>query len=93
LKSPANFRLEGLNLEVDLLKQAMEHACPNTVSCADILSFAARDGVALSGGPCWTIKGGRVSTESDTTLNLPGPDMHVAQLTKKTWGIYPAHTS
>ncbi|KAG8079225.1 hypothetical protein GUJ93_ZPchr0007g3740 [Zizania palustris] len=33
------------------IKAALERECPATVSCADVLALAARDGVAMLGGP------------------------------------------
>ncbi|KAJ8480286.1 hypothetical protein OPV22_024013 [Ensete ventricosum] len=40
---------------IDTIKTTVELVCPGTVSCADILALAARDGVALLGGPSWTV--------------------------------------
>ncbi|KAJ1386367.1 Secretory peroxidase [Sesbania bispinosa] len=68
---------------IDEAKAKLEKACPHIVSCADILAIAARDVVALSGGPYWDVlkgrKDGRVSKASDT-VNLPAPTLNVNQL-------------
>ncbi|KAG0611103.1 hypothetical protein M758_7G115900 [Ceratodon purpureus] len=82
--APPNFRLEAFSV-IDMIKEALEDACPETVSCADVLAFAARDGVALAGGPNWAVRGGRrdglVSKASEAVANLPGTEMNVEQLT------------
>uniref|UniRef100_A0ACD5VPI7 Uncharacterized protein n=1 Tax=Avena sativa TaxID=4498 RepID=A0ACD5VPI7_AVESA len=69
---------------VDNAKTAVESLCPGVVSCADILALAARDAVALSGGPSWAVPlgrgDGRVSLASDTTSALPGPGATFEQL-------------
>ncbi|KAJ8769593.1 hypothetical protein K2173_005196 [Erythroxylum novogranatense] len=44
---------------VDEVKAELEKACPGIVSCADIIIMAARDAVALTGGPYWEVKLGR----------------------------------
>lgn len=36
---------------IDKIKAALEEACPNTVSCADIVVLAAREAVIVAGGP------------------------------------------
>ncbi|QCD95138.1 peroxidase 66 [Vigna unguiculata] len=68
---------------IDEAKTKLEKACPHTVSCADIIAIAARDVVALSGGPSWNVlkgrKDGRVSKASET-VNLPAPTLNVNQL-------------
>ncbi|KAL3681124.1 hypothetical protein R1sor_024080 [Riccia sorocarpa] len=44
---------------IDRIKSAVEAECPNTVSCSDIVVMAARDSVALSGGPLMRVQLGR----------------------------------
>ncbi|KAG6492558.1 peroxidase P7-like [Zingiber officinale] len=69
---------------VDTIKANVEAACNATVSCADILALAARDGVVLLGGPTWTVKLGRrdatTASQSAANSNLPGPGSSLAQL-------------
>ncbi|KAL6912385.1 hypothetical protein ACP4OV_001190 [Aristida adscensionis] len=69
---------------IDNAKQAVEALCPGVVSCADILAFAARDAVVLSGGPSWVVRvgrrDGRVSLANETTSALPGPSASFEQL-------------
>ncbi|OAY48223.1 peroxidase 66 isoform X1 [Manihot esculenta] len=68
---------------IDDAKAKLEMACPHTISCADIIAIAARDVVAMSGGPYWNVlkgrKDGRVSKANDT-INLPAPTFNVTQL-------------
>ncbi|KAM6549910.1 hypothetical protein CsatB_021586 [Cannabis sativa] len=56
-------------------KTALELACPNTVSCADILAVATRDLVTMLGGPHYNVllgrRDGRVSRASDVDGHLP----------------------
>ncbi|GLJ39781.1 hypothetical protein SUGI_0813100 [Cryptomeria japonica] len=88
--SPANNpSLRGFEV-IDAAKAELEAVCPETVSCADILAFAARDSAFLTspfGRARWQVKGGRkdgkISLASDTTAdNLPSPAATVDQLTK-----------
>ncbi|KAL7592200.1 peroxidase 43 [Lactuca sativa] len=44
---------------VENAKAKLESVCPGVVSCADIVSMAARDGVAFSGGPSYQVETGR----------------------------------
>ncbi|ESQ41778.1 hypothetical protein EUTSA_v10014171mg [Eutrema salsugineum] len=65
---------------IDRIKAALEAACPSTVSCADIVTLATRDSVALAGGPSYSIPTGRrdglVSNSADVAL--PGPTISVS---------------
>ncbi|MCH84258.1 peroxidase 44-like, partial [Trifolium medium] len=69
---------------IDEVKEALEAACPSTVSCADIIALATRDAVALSGGPKYSVPTGRrdglVSNIAD--VELPGPDISIPELSK-----------
>nr|CAB3472747.1 unnamed protein product [Digitaria exilis] len=56
--NPNKNSLRGFDV-VDEIKAALEHACPGTVSCADILALAARDSTVLAGGPYWDVPLGR----------------------------------
>ncbi|PUZ43123.1 hypothetical protein GQ55_9G636900 [Panicum hallii var. hallii] len=71
---------------VNNAKARLEDACPGVVSCADILAFAARDNVELSGGPRYDVPGGRpdgtVSMASEVPDNIPAPTFNLDQLTQ-----------
>ncbi|AED92762.1 Peroxidase superfamily protein [Arabidopsis thaliana] len=61
---------------IDTIKAAVENACPGVVSCADILTLAARDSVVLSGGPGWRVALGRkdgLVANQNSANNLPSP--------------------
>ncbi|EEF36655.1 peroxidase 44 [Ricinus communis] len=66
---------------IDEIKNALEAACPSMVSCADIIALAAKDAVALAGGPNYSVPTGRrdglVSNIGD--VNLPGPQLTVPE--------------
>ncbi|KAM1166388.1 hypothetical protein PS1_026006 [Malus domestica] len=70
---------------IDTIKTRVEAACSSTVSCADILALAARDGVVLLGGPNWTVPLGRrdarTASQSDANTQLPAPFSDIATLT------------
>ena len=61
---------------IDEAKKKLEAACPSTVSCADIITLATRDSVALAGGPKYAVPTGRrdglISNPNDAN-QLPGP--------------------
>lgn len=69
---------------VDEIKDALEKACPETVSCADILVMAARDAVALSGGPDWEVRLGRkdslTASQEDSNKIMPSPRSNASYL-------------
>ncbi|GJN33416.1 hypothetical protein PR202_gb22014 [Eleusine coracana subsp. coracana] len=69
---------------IDSIKAQVEALCPQTVSCADILTLASRDSVVALGGPSWTVPlGRRDSTDAnldEATTDLPGPDSTLQQL-------------
>ncbi|XP_062120545.1 peroxidase 66 [Humulus lupulus] len=79
---PPNLSLASFYV-IDGAKATLEAACPQTVSCADVLAIAARDVVTISGGPYWNVlkgrKDGRVSKASET-VNLPAPTFNMSQL-------------
>ncbi|KAL9458906.1 hypothetical protein AB3S75_007735 [Citrus x aurantiifolia] len=81
--APNNNSARGFEV-VDDMKAAVERACPGVVSCADILTIAAEESVALSGGPSWTnLLGRRDSRTANRTLaneNLPGPNNSLERL-------------
>ncbi|KAF9623540.1 hypothetical protein IFM89_003330 [Coptis chinensis] len=74
-KASTNFHsLRGYRV-IDRIKNKLESDCPGIVSCADLLTVAARDAVILVGGPYWDVPLGRKdSTTASSTLaseNLP----------------------
>ncbi|THF95625.1 peroxidase 7-like [Camellia sinensis] len=65
----ASKTLRGFEL-IDEIKAEVETSCPpKTVSCADILTAAARDATVMAGGPFWEVpfgrKDGRVSLANE----------------------------
>jgi len=80
----ANGTVRGFEL-IDEIKKALETACPSTVSCADIITLATRDSVAMAGGPRYDVPTGRrdsvVSRASDVALPGPRSSVSVVQQT------------
>ncbi|XP_074305686.1 peroxidase 7 [Silene latifolia] len=58
MKAKPSKTLRGFNV-INKIKRAVEKKCPRTVSCADILTAAARDSTYLVGGPYWSNYYGR----------------------------------
>ncbi|XP_028760447.1 peroxidase 10-like [Neltuma alba] len=72
---PNKNSLRGFEV-IDTIKSALEKACPSTVSCADIVTLAAREAVYLSGGPFWPVPLGRrdgTTANKTEANNLPSP--------------------
>ncbi|XP_021743431.1 peroxidase 57-like [Chenopodium quinoa] len=67
---------------IDQIKSALEQACPQKVSCADIIALATRDAVSLSGGPMYNVPTGRLdgTISRASEVNLPGPASTVSQI-------------
>ncbi|PIN25914.1 Peroxidase [Handroanthus impetiginosus] len=77
-KAPNNVNaLKGFRI-IDKIKNVLESECPGIVSCADILTVAARDAVLLVGGPYWDVPLGRKDSKTAgyalTETNLPTAD-------------------
>ncbi|KAM3329334.1 hypothetical protein ACQJBY_026416 [Aegilops geniculata] len=94
--SPANGGLRGIDV-VEEAKRQLEATCPGTVSCADILAFAARDAahVLSSGAISYDVPSGRrdglTSDASGASQSLPPPfaqlDDLVRAFASKGFGI------
>ncbi|XP_008225937.1 PREDICTED: peroxidase 7 [Prunus mume] len=67
----ASKTLRGFEL-IDDIKAEVEKKCPKTVSCADILTAAARDATVQAGGPYWAVpygrRDGKVSNAKETEM-------------------------
>ncbi|XP_021827792.1 cationic peroxidase 1-like [Prunus avium] len=75
--------LRGFDV-IDTIKTQLESLCPKVVSCADILTVAARDSIVALGGPTYTVPLGRrdatTASLSAANSNLPGPQLNLAAL-------------
>ncbi|KAK1404878.1 Peroxidase [Heracleum sosnowskyi] len=73
---PNRNSLRGFDV-IDAIKTRVEAACQDTVSCADILALAARDGTVLLGGPSWTVPLGRrdstTASQDQANNDIPKP--------------------
>ncbi|KAL6621273.1 hypothetical protein ACP70R_033705 [Stipagrostis hirtigluma subsp. patula] len=84
--APNNPSLRGFDV-IDAAKAALEQSCPGTVSCADIIAFAARDSINLAGNVDYQVpagrRDGRVSNETEALQNLPPPSSTAQELTDR----------
>ncbi|XP_030481872.2 peroxidase P7 [Cannabis sativa] len=80
---PNRNSVRGMDV-IDDIKTRVERVCSNTVSCADILALAAREGVLSLGGPLWPVPLGRrdstTASQSDANRDLPSPSSDLATL-------------
>ncbi|KAL6200460.1 hypothetical protein ACLB2K_030241 [Fragaria x ananassa] len=84
---PNNNSLRGFDV-VDKIKAKVEKACPGVVSCADIVTIAARDSVVILGGPSWSVKLGRRDAKTTTLAAansgvIPAPTNDLSDLITK----------
>ena len=87
-----NASLTGFTV-IDEIKSALEHDCPATVSCADVIALASRDAVALLGGPTWNVPLGRkdsrfAADKESTTNSLPSPNDNLGALVAMFGALY-----
>ncbi|KAF8410553.1 hypothetical protein HHK36_003084 [Tetracentron sinense] len=81
--NPNRNSIRGFDV-IDEIKARLEEACPQTVSCADILALAARGSTVLSGGPYWELPLGRRDSKtasiSGSNNNIPPPNSTLQNL-------------
>ncbi|KAH9327174.1 hypothetical protein KI387_007352, partial [Taxus chinensis] len=56
--SDRNFGMRNFK-HIDTIKSAVENECPGVVSCADIITLAAKEGILMLRGPAIAVKTGR----------------------------------
>ncbi|CAM6121064.1 unnamed protein product [Calypogeia fissa] len=78
-----NLTVLGYDIIEDI-KAQLEMNCTGIVSCADIIALAARDSVALTGGPSFSVPLGRFDSlvSGGINVNLPSPDGTVSDTIK-----------
>lgn len=65
---------------IGLIKTMVEAVCPRQVSCADILIMAAREAVAMSGGPRINVPLGRRDSTTIPSRKLADANLPQASL-------------
>ncbi|KAH7680959.1 Class I peroxidase protein [Dioscorea alata] len=85
-EAPPNLTLQQAAFKaINDLRALIDAQCGKVVSCADVVAIAARDSVALSGGPDYKVPLGRrdslnFATQNATNANLPPPTSNVSFL-------------
>ncbi|XP_057777458.1 LOW QUALITY PROTEIN: lignin-forming anionic peroxidase-like [Salvia miltiorrhiza] len=74
--APNNNSVRGYEV-IEAAKREVERACPGVVSCADVLTLAARDASVAVGGPSWSVRLGRrdstTANRGAANTDLPSP--------------------
>ncbi|KAJ6834376.1 peroxidase 12-like [Iris pallida] len=84
--APPNLTLRPAAFKaINDLRLLIDQACGQVVSCADVVALAARDSVALSGGPNYRVPLGRrdgltFATRNATLAGLPAPSSNASTL-------------
>ncbi|KAM7267228.1 hypothetical protein ACFE04_009394 [Oxalis oulophora] len=83
---PANTQSLRFFEVIDKAKASLEVLCKGIVSCADILAFAARDSIEITGGLGYDLPAGRrdgkVSLASEVDGNFAPPSFNLSQVTE-----------
>ncbi|KAL2550853.1 Peroxidase 64 [Forsythia ovata] len=70
---------------IENAKARLEQECRGVVSCADILAYAARDSIVISGGLGWDVpagrRDGRISRAAET-IDIPAPFNNLDEATR-----------
>ncbi|XP_042488308.1 peroxidase 60-like [Macadamia integrifolia] len=76
--SGTNSNVRGFQL-IDIIKAALEKACPGVVSCADIIVLATRDAVNMAGGERYIVPTGRRDgfISLSDNVDIPPPEISV----------------
>ncbi|CAN1330805.1 Peroxidase 31 [Linum perenne] len=84
LGTPPNLPGDAFDLVVRA-KIALELACPNTVSCSDILAVATRDLVTMVGGPFYNVQLGRLDYRVKSSAEICTTTRRVATIRDSRW--------